>query len=169
MTFTSGCICSFKYSWWWMQRAPEICREILQWNKIKTANSCISLDTHKNSVILFTVVPFSSPQLKCLKHNCILTRYSDLYVVECWSYIILCDGPFWRMLIELDISFMYPWTEIYQNYGRNPPPPPKKKLAISSSPAFRIHTYISIGDEILQREDVRSRLWALFIHWSLSA
>jgi hypothetical protein len=33
------------YSWWWVQRAPETCRVILQWNKIETANCYISLDT----------------------------------------------------------------------------------------------------------------------------
>jgi hypothetical protein len=30
MTCTSGCNYSFMYSWWWVQRAPEICRVILQ-------------------------------------------------------------------------------------------------------------------------------------------
>jgi hypothetical protein len=37
----------FMYSWWWVQWAPETCTVILQWNKIETANCCISLDTHK--------------------------------------------------------------------------------------------------------------------------
>ena len=60
---------------------------------------------------------------------------------------------------------MCPWTETYQNYGRNPPPP---QIDISSSPAFHIHMYINFGDEILQRGDVRFRLWAALIRWSLS-
>ena len=36
MTCTSGCDYSFMYSWWWVQRTPETCRVILQYNK-KTA------------------------------------------------------------------------------------------------------------------------------------
>jgi hypothetical protein len=38
------------YSWWWVQRAPETCRVILQENEIETANCCISLDTHKKYI-----------------------------------------------------------------------------------------------------------------------
>jgi hypothetical protein len=30
---TSGCDYSFMYSWWWVQRTPETCRVILQYNK----------------------------------------------------------------------------------------------------------------------------------------
>jgi hypothetical protein len=54
MTCTSGCVCSFKYSWWWVQRAPETCREILQWNKIETANCCILLETQILAIRGFT-------------------------------------------------------------------------------------------------------------------
>jgi hypothetical protein len=46
-------LCSFKYSWWWVQRTPETCREILQRNKIETANCCISLDTHTKINLMF--------------------------------------------------------------------------------------------------------------------
>jgi hypothetical protein len=58
MTCTSGCICSFKYSWWWVQRPPETCREILQWNKTKPQTAAsrwkltnISVFRHLGAVI----------------------------------------------------------------------------------------------------------------------
>jgi hypothetical protein len=43
MTCTSGCNYSLIYSWWWMEKASETCRGILQWNKINSACCCISL------------------------------------------------------------------------------------------------------------------------------
>jgi hypothetical protein len=50
----SGCNDSFMSSWWWMQKASETCRGILQWNKIKTACCCIWLDVYNiNSVYIW--------------------------------------------------------------------------------------------------------------------